>query len=31
MDDLLEQGYYFMNAAALFPGGKHGVTQVYYT
>ena len=30
MDDLLEQVYYFMDTAAPFPGGKHGLKQVYH-
>jgi hypothetical protein len=30
MDDLLEQVYYFMDTAAPFPGGKHGLKRVYH-
>ncbi|MAB17876.1 MULTISPECIES: IS630 family transposase [unclassified Arsukibacterium] len=30
MDDLLEQVYHFMDTAAPFPGGKHGLKRVYH-
>ena len=30
MDDLLEQVYHFMDTAAPFLGGKHGLKQVYH-